>query len=257
MSESSRTPSLAEVIRSAIDHRLFDIHTSLPGRVDTFDPETQTANVKPLIKRRIANPDGTEFEESLPVIPRVPVNFPRAGKFYITWPLKKGDLVELVFTETSRDNFKAGDGEEADPDDFRRFDLSDAYAVPGAYPESKAIKDFDSDNLALGVDDGGAVIRIKENGDISIIPSGSGKVHVGAESAALAIARLTDKTIAGTAMALWVGAVTTAIGAIAGILQAPPPGTPVVTVAPPAIIPPIPPTDFGVISTAASKAKAT
>jgi hypothetical protein len=122
------------------------------------------------------------------VIPRVSISYPRAGRFYITWPLKKGDLVELVFSETSRDNYQAGDGGEVDPDDFRRFDLSDAYALPGACPESKAINDFDSDNLALGVDDGGPTIVIKENGNISVIPSGSGFGHIGADEGAEPIA---------------------------------------------------------------------
>jgi len=183
----SRSPNLAEVIRQAIEYRLADLHTSLPGRVEKIDTKTQTVDVKPLIKRQYANPDGSEVIESLPVVPRVPLSFPRAGKFYVTWPIKKGDLVELVFSEASRDSYKAGSGKEIEPDDFRRFDLSDAYAVPGAYPESKAIRNFDADNLSLGVD-GGATIVIKEDGNVSVIPSGGGFAHVGADSGSEPIA---------------------------------------------------------------------
>jgi len=190
--QASRSPDLAELIRNAIDYRLAEVHTSIPGRVEKINASNQTVDVKPLIKRQLAYPDGSEITESLPIIPRVPLQYPRAGRFFITWPIKAGDLVELVFTEASRDNFKAGSGNEVEPDDFRRFDLSDAYAMPGAYPESKAIRNFDADNLRLGVD-GGATIVIKEDGNVSVIPSGAGFGHIGAENGAEPIA-LGNKT---------------------------------------------------------------
>lgn len=166
--EGSRDPTLAEVIRSAMDCRDLEFHTSLPCRVEKFDPATQTADVKPLIRRRFQNPDGTEIDESIAVIPRVPIAWPRAGNFHITWPIKKGDLVEVIITEASRDNFQAGDGAEVDPDDFRRFDLSDAWAYPAAgYPDDEAIKNFDPDDLVIGLD-GGVVIHVKESGEIAL-----------------------------------------------------------------------------------------
>ena len=263
-SNSDRAPTMAQVIRVALDSQLSDLHVSLPGRVEKFDAKTQTASIKPLIRRKIATPDGGEIDESITVLPRVPVAFPRAGKFYITWPLKKGDLVELVFTESSRDNYKAGDGGEVDPDDFRRFDLSDAYATPAAYPESRAISNFDADNLSLGVD-GGATIAIKEDGNVSIIPSGGGVVNVGADSgadfAAMAakvdarIAALESAVIAMTVVInandlLDVAAVNALIGW--GLTVTPPyPGSPPGLVNAP-VVPPTPG-----VSVAATKAKVT
>jgi len=184
-SETSRTPSMAELLRAAIEARLLDVHTSIPGRVEKVETATQTVDVKPLIKRLFANEDGSEVSESLPIIPRVPLAFPRAGKFFITWPIKKGDLVELVFTETSRDAFKAGDAEETDPDDFRRFDITDAVAYPSGYPESKALKDFDPDDLVVGIENG-VQIHINE----------SGEIHLGSKTAADALA-LASKVEAG------------------------------------------------------------
>lgn len=166
--EGSRSPTLAELFRAAMACRELEIHTSLPCRVEKIDTATQTVDVKPLIKRRAINPDGTEIDESIPVIPRVPLAWPRAGKFFVTWPIKPGDLVEVVISESSRDNFQAGDGAEVDPDDFRRFDLSDAWAYPGAgYPESRAIENFDPDDLVIGVD-GGVVAHFKESGEIAL-----------------------------------------------------------------------------------------
>ena len=164
----SRSPNDAEVILAAIKCQDIEKHTGMPARVEKFDSKTQTADCKPLIRRRFQNPDGTELNESIAVIPRVPVAWPRAGRFIVTWPLKPGDLVELVVSESSRDAFQGGAGDETDPDDFRRFDLSDVWAYPGAgYPDSKAIKNFDPDDLVIGVD-GGVVIHIKEDGTINL-----------------------------------------------------------------------------------------
>lgn len=183
--EGSRSPTLAEVIRAAMDCRGLEIHTSLPCRVEKIDKAGKFVDVKPLIRRRFLNQDGSEIDESLPVIPRVPIAWPRAGKFFITFPIKAGDLVEVVFTETSRDAFQAGAGTsrddlsegargETDPDDFRRFDLSDAWAYPGGgHPDSTSLKNFDPDDLVIGID-GGVVAHFKE----------SGEIHLGSKNAA-------------------------------------------------------------------------
>ena len=45
------TPSFAAVLRQLVDARLVDVHTSLPGRVVSYDATTQRASVKPLLKR--------------------------------------------------------------------------------------------------------------------------------------------------------------------------------------------------------------
>ncbi len=185
--EGSRSPTLAEVIRSAMDCRGLEVHTSLPCRVEKIDKDGKFVDVKPLIKRRFLNPDGSEIDESLPVIPRVPIAWPRAGKFFITFPIKPGDLVEVVITEASRDAFQASGGEETDPDDFRRFDLSDAWAYPGGgHPDSTALKNFDPDDLVIGVD-GGVVAHFKA----------SGQIHLGSKNAAefIAQANKTDQRI--------------------------------------------------------------
>jgi hypothetical protein len=146
----SRTPEPQEVLRVAIEYSLSDLHTALPGRIETYDPATQKANVKPLIKRLVATQSGEELIEELPIIPQVPVVFPRTTAFHITFPVEAGDHVLLVFNERSIDNFVAGDGEDTDPDEFRMHDLTDAVALLGFYPDSKAIAEPSADSLVLG-----------------------------------------------------------------------------------------------------------
>lgn len=168
-SERSRSPQLVEVLKAAIGQRLVDLHVSMPGRVEKYNLAEQKADIKPLLKRPLLTEDGTELEaESLPVLPDVPIVFPRGGgggtgEFFISWPLAAGDLVHLVFCERSMDIWLSSkDGAEADPVDFRMHDLSDAVAYPGLYPFKKALKDADAANMVLGHDDGGMQLHITD-----------------------------------------------------------------------------------------------
>lgn len=122
--------------------------------------------MKPLIQRLDAASDGTEILEPLAVIPNTPIMWPRAGKFKITFPLEKGDNVMLVFCERSIDNYQAGDPDaDANPDDFRTHDLSDAVAIPGWYPDSKALGvATDADGIVVGNDDESMLIHITDSG---------------------------------------------------------------------------------------------
>lgn len=165
---NTRSPSLEEVLRMATHQALFEVHTALPGKVEKYDEKTQKADVKPLLKRTVINDDGTELSESLPVISDVPVLFPRAGGFFISFPVQPGDFVLLVFCERSIDKFTAGTGGEVDPVDLRMHDLSDAVALPAFYPFSRPIKDANPDDLVLGQDAGGAQLAIKDGGKVEI-----------------------------------------------------------------------------------------
>lgn len=166
--ELSRTPTEAEVLNLVIESFLGDLHTAMPGRIEEYFADTQKADIKPLIKRRIVHEDGSELLEELPVIPDVPIRFMRSGEFFLTLPLKKGDLVCLHFMERSIDNYLSGDGVDTDPDEFRMHDLSDAIAVPGFYPFKRPIKDISSANLVIGKDSGGIQIHLTPDGTMEV-----------------------------------------------------------------------------------------
>jgi hypothetical protein len=154
MSKVIRSPRLEEVLRIALESRLADVHVALPGRVETYDDSEQTVDVKPLIKRNVIDINGNETVESLPVIRRVPVAFLRSSRFFISFPMEKGDHVMLIFSERSIDNYMTGDGSEVDPVDLRKHSLSDAVAYPGVYPDVKKLKNADASDMVLGKDDG-------------------------------------------------------------------------------------------------------
>ena len=144
------------MLRSAIDGRLEGIHTSLPGRIESYDYKTQKASVKPLVKRVYR--DGRT--ESLPVIDAVPVVFPRSGGASLTFPVKRGDGVLLVFAERALENWLTSGGEQ-EPGDPRRFDLTDAIAVPGLIPFTEGSKAQNNSDVLLTYN--GASLKIDDN----------------------------------------------------------------------------------------------
>jgi hypothetical protein len=190
---SSRSPEPEEVLRQAFAYFLGDTHTALPARVEEYYPDEQKIDAKPLIKRRVVGGDGSELLEELPIIPDVPVVFPRNANFFLTFPLAAGDLVLLVFVERSLDKWLASTGEDTDPDEFRMHDLSDAVALPGLYPFSSALKDVDKERMALGRDkdgmqihiaadhveitSGGSTLRVSGKGSSAELQLGDGAVH--------------------------------------------------------------------------------
>jgi len=146
------SPELAGVIGSAIESKLVDVHTALPGRVESYDAGRQVADVKPMLRRVIRQEDQTRVAEELPVIPCVPVLWSRGGGAFAALPLAAGDFGLLLFTEYSADRFRAT-GDDVDPGDERRFDLANAVFLPcGIYPSSEALADVDAGEVRIGLD---------------------------------------------------------------------------------------------------------
>jgi len=123
--------TLAEVIREAMDARLADVRVALPAQVVAFDPALQLVDVQPLLVNVLVAEDG-EVPEPLPVIPGVPLMFPRAGGFFLTFPVIPGDTVLLVCNDRSIDEWRSL-GTQSLPADLRMHSLSDAVAIPGLY----------------------------------------------------------------------------------------------------------------------------
>lgn len=163
--EPSRTPGLPELLKMAADSATEDIFFCEPGKVEKYDDTTQKASVTPLLKRSYLLEDGTKETYNLPTIDNVQVAFQRGGGFFITFPLKKGDLVLLLFCDRSIDKYKSSDGSKPiDPIDLRKHDISDAVAIPGVYPFLKSLKGALANKglMALGYDQGGQITISKE-----------------------------------------------------------------------------------------------
>jgi hypothetical protein len=87
--------------------------------------------VQPSLKRRAGNKEYIAF----PLLIDVPVLFPGTKKWTIHFPLEENDEVAVYFSDRALEAWKdiGQDGIE-DPDP-RRYDLCDAYCVPGLQPQ--------------------------------------------------------------------------------------------------------------------------
>lgn len=166
-------PELPEVFDDFRKFLLGELHVAMPGRVLAYYPATQTADVIPCVHGTIEDSDGNTVIEHLPVIPNVPVAFPRGGGgFHFTFPLRadgwdpdplaradNGDHVWLVFNSAAIAQWRRT-GSVSEPGDLRRSSLSYPFAIPAAAPDADAIADPGSSTEAVIGIPGGAVLRV-------------------------------------------------------------------------------------------------
>lgn len=168
----SGTPTLAEVLMQAVDSRLLDVHTALPGKVVTFYKATQTADIELQIKRMIEDADGELQPEDLPILQNVPIGFPRSTKFFVSFPLDAGDFVWVMFSEASIDQWRSK-GKATQPGDARRHTLTGAMAIPCCYPKSEDLDDVHASALVVG-QDGGQKVFVHDGGNVEVTDTASG-----------------------------------------------------------------------------------
>ena len=119
----------AKAIEFVIEQRLKEVNTALPGIVQSFDASTRRAQVKAAIPRMTRA--GQVLERS--TIHNVPVVFPSAGGYTLSFPLVEGDAVLLVYAQQGIGNFKTTHG-RALPTPEGGFAQHDAIAIPGFGP---------------------------------------------------------------------------------------------------------------------------
>ena len=156
-------PDLAEVISSAIDSRLLDLHTMIVAKIVSYDATKQTAVVQPVVNGAAPNTDGGTTSEALPNIPNVPVRWERAGGYYEHKPLAVGDGGILIFSESAFATWRVS-GAVSDPGDISRHSLSYCYFLPGAWPDAQALPDAPSAGEAVSIVPGGGHLRVSKAG---------------------------------------------------------------------------------------------
>lgn len=157
--------NLVDAIEAVCDSMISKIHTCLPGRIEKYDHTKRQADVKPLIKKHYLN--GQVYV--LPVIPAVPVVFPCTNNSSLTFPINKGDGVLLLFTERAMEEWLSKGG-DCLPGARRKFDLTDAVAIPGLYPF--VAPSPQEDNSSLVLKHKGTKVKIGSDGKIAIGANG-------------------------------------------------------------------------------------
>lgn len=156
----SNNDNLTSVLNQAIRNRLAELHTAMPAQVVSYEFSTQKAKVQPTIKRKYA--DGRS--DKYPVINDVPVIFPRSGGASMTFPVKAGDTVLLIFTGRSIEQWLNNGGGNVTPSDNRMHNLNDAVAIPGLIPFTAG--SYAKNNEDVLITYKGSEIEILSNTDI-------------------------------------------------------------------------------------------
>lgn len=146
--------SMAELIEAIGEQVKLTMHTSMPAQVVSYDDSRNTVEVQPVLKRKRENGSSVAIA---PIV-EVPVCFYRAGGFAVTVKPQSGDYCVLVFQERSIDLWKRAGG-VIDPKKPRKFSLTDAVAVFGAWPFADALPSVKS-GIDLRTDDGQASLNL-------------------------------------------------------------------------------------------------
>ena len=105
------------------------IWTALPCFVESVDLEEQTVTAQPAIQGLLRDPfTGENSLINLPLLEKVPICFPRAGGFALTFPIKQGDECLVIFSSRCIDGWWVS-GEISPRLDNRMHDLSDGMAI--------------------------------------------------------------------------------------------------------------------------------
>lgn len=127
-----------EIIRKAMASQRLDLHTALPGIVKSYNATTQTADIQPAVRGPIPKGRDGWDQETLPVIPNVPIAWIQGGGASIQLTLAEGDHVLLIFNEADISGFRQT-GDVADAHDLARHDLSYPYAIPCGHPDASPL----------------------------------------------------------------------------------------------------------------------
>jgi hypothetical protein len=156
MNDTTRSPELPELFDRIRASAVADVRVAIPARVERWDAALQQVDVTPLVRNAYEDEDGTRQVEDLPVIPNVPVCFPRGkganGKCYsLKFPVNVGSEVLLIFSDKSLDKWLAVGG-KVDPADDHAHNLTDAMAIPGISDFAHPLASIPDDCVTIGED---------------------------------------------------------------------------------------------------------
>ncbi len=147
-----------------------------PGRIVTYYPEDQTADVQLCAEKVYSNAENNLSLFTRGIIPHMPVHTPSGGGWSMTMPIKTGDTCILFFSQIGYDHWLFNDKDVGGtlvgnpvPHLMRSFDVNDGYALVGLNTLKRAISTYHPENSEWrGPDSSLQVIRLKPDHHIEI-----------------------------------------------------------------------------------------
>lgn len=149
--------------------------TALPGIVKVFDPVKLTCQVQPTLQATVRDPQGVVSWVNMPLLVDCPVVFPSGGGFTLTFPIKVGDEVLVVFASRCIDSWWQSGGIQIQAE-MRMHDLSDGFVLPGPRSLKRPLVDVSTSDVQLRSDDGTAYFSIDADKNIHAVTPGSATV---------------------------------------------------------------------------------
>ena len=220
--------TLDQLIQLALDARLAEVHVAVPARVTAFDRAAGTVDVTIPVNGMIPDGSGNFVSDPYPALKSIPIQYPRCGKFSITFPLEAGDTGRLVFCERNIGGWLTN-GQPQDAGDVGMHTLDGAVFEPGLSPTAPAATSASALLVGSATDAKGriackgAALELGEGATKGVILAG-------------------DKTSADTTMAAFITATIAAFTTIQGTIGA--------------VVVPTAPTDFGKNGSGSASTKA-
>lgn len=173
------TPTMSEVLRDAIESKVGELHSCMPGIVDSVDHVKKTVDVRLSLKRKYVT-DVNPIE--LPKLVKVPLGFFQTNNAIISVPVAKDDDIWVFFSERSLDAWKNTNQSDSvanrivSPNDPRMHALSDAIAIPMVKPISTGIE---SDPVNVLIQNGlGNKLTISPDGAFKFLSASGANLNI-------------------------------------------------------------------------------
>jgi len=151
----------------------YNIH--FPGRIVTYYPEDQTADIQISAEGIIDTFDEVDKLHIKKVLKKVPVQTAGGGGWHLTFPIKPGDTCLLSFSQVGYDHWFYEDKDEAgilanNPAPWlrRTFDITDGFAQVGYNTLPRAVQSYSPMDSEWRNADVAQVIRLGEDLTITI-----------------------------------------------------------------------------------------
>lgn len=152
-------------MRLALDGRQSTIWTAMPGIIQSVNLAAMTCEVQLAIQGTVENENGTIESVNLPLLVDVPICFPNAGGFILTFPIAANDEVLVVLASRCIDAWWQSGGIQR-PMEARMHDLSDGFAIPGPRSQARLITSISSSEVQLRNAAGTTYVSLTGSGKI-------------------------------------------------------------------------------------------
>lgn len=142
--------------------------TALPCIVESVNFEQMTVSAQPAVQGFELNQQGEKKFINYPILEDVPIVFPSGGNFSITFPIKKGDEVLVIFSARCID-FWWESGKIQNSIESRMNDLSDCFAIPCLKSLPNVIPNIAENAVQIRSNSGSSYVQIGEDDKITIV----------------------------------------------------------------------------------------